>query len=160
MEVIVFLGRCNRRRERDHLREHHFSEAISLPLIAELSHKAVDALDAYPAEGRLLVVGLVRLLYQPYRLQHIRDVIEPADLGLELLGIVHGSGGLFVLLDGDLPGRVLKRNDLAPSHEKPYELLAQDPQRLVSLVLALLFVFVFVEAPDKERAFVLAARVG
>lgn len=117
----------------------------------------MDAFDAYPAECRLLVVCLVRLLYQAYRLQHVRDVIEPADLGLELLGVVHCSRGLFIFLDGDLPGGVLERNDLPPSHEKTYELLAQDPQRLVSLVLALFLIFVFVEAPDEERAFVLAA---
>jgi hypothetical protein len=90
-------------------------------------------------------------------LQHVRNVIEPADLGFELLGIVHGSGGLLVFLDRDLPRGVLERNHVPPSHEQTYELLTQDPKRLVTLVLALLLVLVFVESPDEEGALGLAS---
>lgn len=49
-----------------------------------------------------------------------------------------------------LPCSLFKGNHMPPSHEKPNELLAEDTQRLVSLVLALICIFLIIKLPDKQ----------
>ena len=58
------------------------------PLIFELLHECVNAVDPDPAERRLLIMCVVRLLYQTDRLKHVCDVVKPADLGFQALGLL------------------------------------------------------------------------
>ena len=48
----------------------------------------MNAVDPDPAECRLLVSGVVRLLYQTDRLKHVCDIVKPSDLGLQTLGLL------------------------------------------------------------------------
>jgi 3-deoxy-D-manno-octulosonic acid (KDO) 8-phosphate synthase len=45
----------------------------------------VNAVDPDPAERRLLIMRMIRLLYQADRLKHVCDVVQPADLGFQTL---------------------------------------------------------------------------
>lgn len=97
----------------------------------------MHSVDAYPAEGGLLIVGLIGFLDQTNALKHICNVVEPSNLGLELLGFfvvqllvdldveefVHADQAVFT--EGDLAGGFLERNHVAPGHKEPNELLAQ-----------------------------------
>lgn len=48
----------------------------------------MNAMDPDPAERRLLIMRMIRLLYQADRLKHVRDVVKPADLGFQALGLL------------------------------------------------------------------------
>ncbi len=118
----------------------------------------MDSLNAYPAEGRLLVMCLVSLFNQSNRLEDVGYVIETAHLSLQLLSIVHAAhvlchkeifGSFF--FQRDLACCVLKRDNMPPSHEETYELLAKDPKRLVPLVLRLLLVLIVIKSPNQQR---------
>lgn len=136
------------------------------PLIFELLHECVNAVDADPAEGRLLIMRVIRLLNKADRLKHVCDVVEPADLRLQTLGLLLSEvlqtraivdiegGGLRqvqaeLLALGDLPRGLLEGDDATPGDEEPDELLAEDPQGFVSLVLADL-VIVLVNLPNQK----------
>ena len=135
-----------------------FCYTVCFSFFAELFYKRVDSLNAYPAEGRLLVMCLVSLFNQSNRLEDVGYVIETADLSLQLLSIVHAThvlchkeifGSFF--LKRDLACCVLKRDNMPPSHEETYELLAKDTKRLVSLVLRLLLVLIVIKSPHQQR---------
>lgn len=136
------------------------------PLILELLHECVYAMYPDPAERRLLIMRVVRLLYQADRLKHVGDVVEPADLGFQALRLllsevlqaraivdVEGGGLLQVQAEllalGDLPRGLLEGDDATPGDEEADELLAEDPQGFVSLVLADL-VIVLVDLPNQK----------
>jgi hypothetical protein len=136
------------------------------PLILELLHERVNAMDPDPAERRLLIMRVIRLLYQADRLKHVCDVVQPADLGFQALGLllsevlqaravvdVEGGGLLQVQAElfalGDLPRGLFEGNDATPGDEEADELLAEDPQGFVSLVLANL-VIVLVDLPYQK----------
>jgi len=126
----------------------------------------MNAVDPDPAERRLLIMRVIRLLYQTDRLKHVRDVVKPADLRLQALclllsevlqarAIVDIEGGGFLQVQaellplGDLPRGLLEGDDAPPGDEEADELLAEDPQGFVSLVLADL-VIVFVDLPNQK----------
>lgn len=126
----------------------------------------MNAVDPDPAERRLLIMRVIRLLYQTDRLKHVRDVVKPADLGFQALCLllsevlqaraivdVEGGGLLQVQAEllplGDLPRGLLEGDDAPPGDEEADELLAEDPQGFVSLVLADL-VIVLVDLPNQK----------
>jgi hypothetical protein len=126
----------------------------------------MNAVDPDPAERRLLIMRVIRLLYQTDRLKHVRDVVKPADLGFQALclllsevlqarAIVDIEGGGFLQVQaellalGDLPRGLLEGDDAPPGDEEADELLAEDPQGFVSLVLADL-VIVLVDLPNQK----------
>jgi hypothetical protein len=126
----------------------------------------MNAMDPDPAERRLLIMRVIRLLYQTDRLKHVRDVVKPADLGFQALclllsevlqarAIVDIEGGGFLQVQaellalGDLPRGLLEGDDAPPGDEEADELLAEDPQGFVSLVLADL-VIVLVDLPNQK----------
>ena len=145
------------------------------PLILELLHECVYAVYPDPAERRLLIMRVVRLLYQADRLKHVCDVVQPADLGFQALRLllsevlqaraivdVEGGGLLQVQAEllplGDLPRGLLEGDDAPPGDEEADELLAEDPQGFVSLVLADL-VIVLVDLPN-QKAWLARLRQG
>jgi len=126
----------------------------------------MNAVDPDPAERRLLIMRVIRLLYQADRLKHVRDVVKPADLGFQALclllsevlqarAIVDIEGGGFLQVQaellalGDLLRGLLEGDDAPPGDEEADELLAEDPQGFVSLVLADL-VIVLVDLPNQK----------
>jgi hypothetical protein len=126
----------------------------------------MNAVDPDPAERRLLIMSVIRLLYQADRLKHVCDVVKPADLRLQTLCLllsevlqaraivdIEGGGLLQVQAEllplGDLPRGLLERDDAPPGDEEADELLAEDPQGFVSLVLADL-VIVLVNLPNQK----------
>jgi len=136
------------------------------PLIFELLHESMNTVDPDPAERRLLIMRVIRLLYQTDRLKHVCDVVKPADLGFQALclllsevlqarAIVDIEGGGFLQVQaellalGDLPRGLLEGDDAPPGDEEADELLAEDPQGFVSLVLADL-VIVLVDLPNQK----------
>ena len=136
------------------------------PLIFELLHECVNAVDPDPAECRLLIMRMIRLLYQADRLKHVCDVVKPADLRLQTLCLllsevlqaraivdIEGGGLLQVQAEflalGDLPRGLLERDDAPPGDEEADELLAEDPQGFVSLILGDL-VIVLVNLPNQK----------
>ena len=136
------------------------------PLIFELLHECVNAVDPDPAERRLLIMSVIRLLYQADRLKHVCDVVKPADLRLQTLCLllsevlqaraivdIEGGGLLQVQAEllplGDLPRGLLERDDAPPGDEEADELLAEDPQGFVSLILGDL-VIVLVDLPNQK----------
>lgn len=56
----------------------------------ELIQRFDGALQADPLEGWLLAVDGVALLDEPKRGQNVGDVVQPTDLGLELLLLLDG----------------------------------------------------------------------
>ena len=126
----------------------------------------MNAVDPDPAERRLLIMRVIRLLYQTDRLKHVRDVVKPADLGFQALCLllsevlqaraivdIEGGGLLQVQAEllplGDLPRGLLEGDYAPPGDEEADELLAEDPQGFVSLVLADL-VIVLVDLPNQK----------
>lgn len=135
----------------------------------------MNAVDPDPAERRLLIMRVIRLLYQTDRLKHVCDVVKPADLGFQALGLllsevlqaraivdIEGGGFLQVQAEllalGDLPRGLLEGDDAPPGDEEADELLAEDPQGFVSLVLADL-VIVLVDLPN-QKAWLARLRQG
>ena len=86
------------------------------------------AVEADPLESRLAAVEHLGLVNQADRLEHVGDVVESADFGLQELLVEH-----FAI--GDLLGGLLERQHILPCHEQTDELLAKVAERLDFFVL-------------------------
>ena len=51
-------------------------EPIQLPLVLKLLNKCMDTMYTDPAEGGLLVIGLIRLFNQTNTLKYISDIVK------------------------------------------------------------------------------------
>ena len=100
----------------------------------DLGNGAFRAVKTNPLEGRLLADGAA-LLDQAERGEHVGDVVEAADLRLELLlpllnliggGLLVFAVSLVLLAEADAVGSALERNHVCPRDKQVNELLAQD----------------------------------
>ena len=74
-------------------------------------------METYPFECWLLGVDRVALLDEANGLKHIGDIVQPPDLGLQLLLLLVLALFLGRLTEGDLLGRLIQGDDALPSYE-------------------------------------------
>ena len=85
-------------------------------------NKPFNTLKTDPLEGRFLIF-CVSLLDKPYRLEHVRYIIEPPNLGLQLL--------LFDVPVGDPDCSLLETDCSLPGDKETDELLTEQAQALL-----------------------------